>query len=106
MTIGRAPSAATSGEARARAIFCTIAERTGNATLVTFIEGLSDRLAVFRTREAEIMEDADGDLDLLQAALHDAAQLRRALRRYHRRRLAHAPEFVWATTANSIAGGV
>ncbi|GAA0731696.1 hypothetical protein GCM10009106_12480 [Sphingomonas japonica] len=105
-TVDRAPSAATSVEARARAIFRTIAARTGNPALVTFIEGLSDRLAVFRTRELEIMEDADGDLNLLEAALHDATQMRRALRRYHRRRLANAPEFVWAATANSIAGGV
>lgn len=101
-----APMVATSAEARSRAIFHTIAARTGNTTLVASIEGLSDRLAVFRTREPEILEDLDGELDMLEAALDDPAQLRRALRRYHRRRLTHAPELVWATTANSAADGV
>lgn len=101
-----ARSAATSAEGRSRAIFRTIAARTGNATLVAFIEGMSDRLAVFRSREPEILDDLGGELDLLDAVLDDPARLRRELRRYHRRRLAHAPELVWATTANSAADGV
>lgn len=95
-----APITAASVEAYSRAIFRTIVARSGNATLVAFMEGLSDRLAVFRTREPEILEDLGGELGLLEAVLDDPAQLRRALRRYHRRRLAHAPQLVWAVTAH------
>lgn len=92
-----------STEARSRAIFRTIAAWSGNAALGEFVDLISDRLAVFRHREPEFLPDVEHELETIEAATGDVVQLRKILRRYHRLRMAHAPELVWAVSADSIA---
>lgn len=80
-----------------RQLFAVLAGAADNADLVHLFDHYADRLAPFRSAEPEILDRLDGEFDQLSGALSagDAAASRRALKAYHRRRLAIVPQLVW-----------
>jgi len=78
----------------AEALFTAIAGTSTNRQLHRAIAGLNDRLHPARRAEALVLPDLGEELaDLVDA---DLRRLRNLLGRYHRRRLAAAPEIVRA----------
>ncbi len=92
---GREWPALTTNESRARHIFGAIARSTENPEYVEIVERISDRLSPFRRYEESVLNHVSQELDGLHTALADLQALRRALRAYHRRRVAVVGKIIW-----------
>lgn len=92
-------------EGRARQFFHDLAAATGNDEFVVLIDRVSDRLAPFRYREGDVLGELNTEIEQLRAQSGSRLLLRRALRGYHRRRMAVVEKLVWlATSANPAEG--
>lgn len=99
------PGSTASYEQKARQFFLDLAQTTANDEFVEILDRLSDRLAPFRHCEDEIIDDPAEDIEQLRRQGSDPVLLRRALRAYHRRRMIHVPQLVWAATSNGTRHG-
>jgi predicted ArsR family transcriptional regulator len=105
------PGAGTGGAvgddlaARAEGFFARLARRGGGPLLRQMQDALADRLHLARLAEPRVLDDVAAELAALEA--HDPAEqgLARALRDYHRRRLARAEIIARAAALGSAAAG-
>lgn len=95
LSVDPMPFEAVPHERATRRFFRTLAQGTGNVDFVDIIERLADRLASFRHREQRVLSMVDGELRTLLDTAADPRRLRRALRTYHRRRIAAVAPIVW-----------
>lgn len=81
---------------RTETLFLAIARRPGNPEHAAAVARLSERLRPMRHIEADLLADANAEIDELSALLPDDASgpLRRALAVYHRKRERLAAEIV------------
>lgn len=81
---------------RTEALFLAIARRSSNPEHAAAVMRLSERLRPMRRIEADLLADAQDEIDALCALLRDDATgpLRRALAAYHRKRERLAAEIV------------
>ncbi|MDQ8757459.1 GntR family transcriptional regulator [Sphingosinicella sp. LHD-64] len=75
-------------------LFLRIANATGNAEHAQAVASLNHRLAPYRRVEPRLLADLGREHGEIDAALDDRARLRRALVRYHRRRIGRVPEIL------------
>jgi DNA-binding GntR family transcriptional regulator len=83
--------------ARTGGLFLGIARRYGNPLLVAAIAANNDRLFACRLIEEQVLDGVAEELESVRlAAAEDAANLRRILQGYHRRRQRAAPRLLEA----------
>ncbi|UVO50140.1 GntR family transcriptional regulator [Sphingomonas sp. SUN019] len=85
-------------------LFDAIARAPGNTEFAAILSRLGERLAAFRLVEQEIFPDVAVEIETMRAAMTSgsAASLRRCLRAYHRRRMAHAAQLAWLAARKHI----
>lgn len=81
---------------RVAALCSHLAQRTDHRELWHAIEGLNARLYLARATEVAVLEHCEEDFQDLIARLAEPTPLRRALHRYHRRRIRAAPQIAAA----------
>lgn len=88
--------------ARTASAFHHIAQRSGNAELITMVENLNDRLHLVRQVEEIVLPHPTSELDAIESKWEQpgsAAELRSIVRHYHRRRQRAAPRLEQAIPA-------
>lgn len=99
------PYAADNPEQSYRHLFAAIATAAENADLDRLFDHYADRLAPFRSAEPEVFDRLADEYDTLRRAViaGEAAALRKAVKVYHRRRLAVVPQLVWRVSRRQAA---
>lgn len=81
---------------RTAELFASIAASSSNGEHRLAVGSINDRLSAVRYAEAEVIDDAEDELERIIHTLDDTAALRKAIVAYHRIRRRRAPEIVRA----------
>ncbi|HWI77023.1 MAG TPA: GntR family transcriptional regulator [Sphingomicrobium sp.] len=95
------------GFERQNALFLELVRMTGNPEHVSAFGGLAERLEPVQRLASEALDAIEQETDDILAALgaNDSRRLRRALVRYHRRRMQIAPDLVERLYSEGSAAG-
>jgi DNA-binding GntR family transcriptional regulator len=101
------PIAGREGVERDRALFLALVAMSGNPEHAAALMGVADRLEPVQRAASQALDSIEQETDEILAALdsRDMRRLRRALVRYHRRRMKIAPELVERLYSGDGAAG-